>query len=141
MNATSANLPSSPKPAFHIAVALVQRAGQWLIAKRESSTHLGGMWEFPGGKRHADETPEQTALRELREECDVDATAVRATDTVTWEYDERVVHITPVICHWVRGEPKPLRSAACRWASAEELRRLAMPPANARFLHVITDLA
>ena len=61
-------------------------------------------------------------------------------DTVTHEYDDRVVHITPVICGWVSGHALALTGVECRWVTAEELRELEMPAANAAIVSAVLGL-
>jgi len=122
------------KPLLRIAVALVQRDARWLVALRRPDAHLPGLWEFPGGKCDNDEVPAATAIRELREECGVDATAERALASVLYEYRDRRVNITPVLCRWQSGEAVPLGSEECRWVSLPEMRRLDMPPVNAEII-------
>lgn len=119
------------KPVQQIALALVRRAGQWLVAKRHGDAHLGGLWEFPGGKCLPRESPTQAALRELQEECAVRAAPEGTLNTVVCEYDDRVVYLTPVLCRWISGQPQPLGSESCRWVSSAELQRLEMPAVNA----------
>lgn len=119
------------KPHFDIALALVARNGRWLVARRHANVHLGGMWEFPGGKMEPGESPADAAMRELLEECDVRADYECLLDPVFCEYDIRTVMLHPVICRWRSGEAKPLGSAECRWVTLDELSTLAMPPVNA----------
>ncbi|MBU0637307.1 MAG: (deoxy)nucleoside triphosphate pyrophosphohydrolase [Planctomycetes bacterium] len=120
-----------------VAVALVSRAGKWLVSRRLPHVHVGGLWEFPGGKIAADEGPMLAAVRELREECGVVAAALRPLPAVTCDYGDRTVHITPVLCHWESGEADPIQSAAIRWVSFDELRLLEMPAANAEILRIL----
>lgn len=117
-----------------IALALVRRADRWLVAQRQAQTHLGGLWEFPGGKLESGETPTIAALRELREECGVSAVAVAVLPPVTCDYGDRVVELTGVLCRWEAGEPQPLGNQGGRWVSSQELRQLAMPQINARII-------
>ena len=122
------------RPTFEVALALVRQGERWLVARRHADTHLGGLWEFPGGKRNSDEKPEAAALRELREECGVEAMAERLLDAVVYEDDTRRVVLTPVICRWEAGQPRPIASSECLWATLAELQKLDMPPVNAEIL-------
>jgi mutator protein MutT len=122
------------KPVLEVGLALVVHDGRWLVARRARDAHLGGLWEFPGGKRLPDEPLAQTAVRELLEECDVRATALHVLDPVVHEYEDRIVHLTPVLCRWQAGEPRPLGADACQWATLDELRQLDMPPPNAAII-------
>jgi 8-oxo-dGTP diphosphatase len=128
------------KPSFRIAVALVQRETRWLVALRRPDAHLPGLWEFPGGKCETDEAPAAAAIRELREECGVDATAERALAPVFYEYPDRCVNITPVLCRWQSGEAWPIGSEECRWVSVRELHRLEMPPVNAEIIRQLEQV-
>jgi 8-oxo-dGTP diphosphatase len=118
------------KPEHRVALALVQRGDRWLVAKRAAHVHLGGAWEFPGGKLQAGEPVEQGAVRELLEECGVQAAPCGVLATVRCEYEDRVIFLTPVICRWEAGEPQALGNEACRWVSTAELTALCMPEIN-----------
>ena len=124
----------SPADEFEIGLACVHRGGLWLVARRPAHVHLGGLWEFPGGKCESGESPREAALRELHEECGVNAHAERILPVVTQTYPERVVHLTPVICDWRDGEPAPHEAEECRWVTLEQMRTLEMPAANAEVL-------
>jgi A/G-specific adenine glycosylase len=52
-------------------------------------------------------------------------------ESITCAYEDRIVHITPVVCRWLSGEPRPLGSDECRWVTAKELEQLDMPAVNA----------
>jgi len=119
------------KTIVDIALALVHRDQRWLVAQRHPDAHLGGLWEFPGGKREPDEHPAAAAIRELREECGIHALAEQTLDPIYHEYPDRCVNITPVICRWQAGEAQPLGNQTTRWVTLGELRQLKMPPVNA----------
>ncbi|HMQ15818.1 MAG TPA: (deoxy)nucleoside triphosphate pyrophosphohydrolase [Phycisphaerae bacterium] len=123
-----------PRPELRVAVALVRRDGRWLVARRRAGAHLGGLWEFPGGKCETDETVESAALRELSEECAVAAEPQRTLRPLRYEYPERIVHLHAVVCRWLSGEPRPLGCDECRWVTTAELAALDMPVANAEIL-------
>ena len=133
-------LSSVSKPVLRVAVALVHRGGSWLVARRHDDAHLGGLWEFPGGKRLTDESAESAALRELIEECGVDAQAERVLDSVIHEDEQRHVTITPVICQWQAGAARPIASLECRWVTLAEMRRLEMPPANGEIIRQLKQM-
>ena len=126
------------KPTYSIALALVYRDRRWLVAQRPPDVHLGGLWEFPGGKIEAGELPTQAALRELREECGIRASAERTLAALSCDYGDRMIHLTPVICRWEAGDAQALASQECRWVSADELRALDMPAINATIVQAIT---
>src|SRR6185369_16779954 len=58
-----------------VAVALVDSDGRVLLAQRPAGKPMAGLWEFPGGKVHAGETPEAALIRELHEELGIDVAA------------------------------------------------------------------
>lgn len=122
------------KPLIHVALALVVRAERWLVARRHAHVHLGGLWEFPGGKLHVGETTIEAALRELREECGLHGVAVRELPHIIAEYEDRCVRLMPVLCRCDRGEAQPLAATETRWVTCDELRELEMPAANMQLI-------
>lgn len=129
------------KPVYEVALAIVRRGDQWLVARRLPTAHLGGQWEFPGGKRERAESLQDAALRELYEECGVEAIAVRTLQEVRWEYEDRTVRLTPVLCRWIRGEGEPLGCEMCKWLPFQGLQQLEMPTANLRILEQLREVA
>ena len=119
---------------IEVSAALIFRGGKLLITRRQDDAHLGGLWEFPGGKREPDETFEQCLVRELREELGVESSVGELFEEVTHAYPEKTVRLKFFICRLVRGEPQPLGCAAVKWASKSELDDYAFPAADARLL-------
>jgi len=117
-----------------VAAGLIFRDGKLLITQRHADAHLGGLWEFPGGKREADETFEQCLVRELREELGVEVRAGELFESVTHAYPEKTVHLEFFLCEIRKGEPQPLGCAALRWVSLVELKSYEFPAADARLL-------
>jgi mutator protein MutT len=117
-----------------VAAALVFRAGKLLITQRYPEAHLGGLWEFPGGKRELDESFESCLVRELREELGIEVIVGPLIESLTHIYPEKTIHLQFYRCCWQKNEPQPLGCPAFRWVSAEELDDQQFPGADARIL-------
>src|SRR5688572_33120048 len=98
-----------------VAAGLIFRDGKLLITQRPADAHLGGLWEFPGGKREAGETLEQCLARELLEELAVKVSVGEIFESVTHAYPEKTVRLHFFVCKLVAGEPRPLGCAALKW--------------------------
>lgn len=119
---------------IEVAAGLVFRAGKLLITQRRAGTHLGGLWEFPGGKRESQETFEQCLIRELREELGVTVAVGELFESVLHTYPERQVALKFFLGQLIQGEPQPLACAAVQWVSRTELNNYAFPAADAQLL-------
>jgi len=129
-----------PTP-IDVAAALVFRCGKLLITRRYTDSHLGGLWEFPGGKREPEESFEECLLRELLEELGIDVAVGELLESITHSYPEKTVHLKFFRCRWLRNEPQPLGCSAFKWVTPEELAGYEFPAADARLLERLrTDL-
>ena len=123
-----------PPRAIEVSAALIFRDGKLLITQRHAGAHLGGLWEFTGGKREPAETFEQCLVRETREELGVEISVGELFEEITHAYAEKTVHLKFFICRLERGEPEPFGCAALKWVGKAELDRYAFPAADARLL-------
>ena len=121
-------------PVIDVAAALVFRGGKLLITQRHAAAHLGGLWEFPGGKREPNETFEACLSRELREELGIEVAVGDLVESLTHAYPEKTVHLMFYCCRWEKHEPQPLGCSAFKWVSAAELKDYAFPAADSRLL-------
>jgi mutator protein MutT len=117
-----------------VAAGLVFRQGRLLITQRHVQTHLGGLWEFPGGKREAVETFEQCVARELIEELGIEISVGPLIESLTHAYPEKTVRLNFYRCSLVHGEPQTLGCADFRWILPEELQNFRFPAADERLL-------
>src|SRR5438445_9702660 len=98
----------TPRPSIEVSAGLVFRDGKLLITQRHADAHLGGLWEFPGGKREGDETFEECLVRELREELGIEVEVGVAIESLTHDYPEKTVLLKFFRCRWKANEPRPL---------------------------------
>ena len=130
------------KPKLSIALALIWRGGELLIAQRaRDAAHLPGVWEFPGGKVEAGEAPVQACIREAREEVGLQIEAVGAREIIVWEYSQRTVILHPFDCRIIEGEARALGSAEVKWCAPADLDAEDFPAANAALIEMIGETA
>lgn len=110
-----------------------------MIAQRHADSHLGGLWEFPGGKREAEEAFEQCLVRELREELGIEIVVGELVESLVHEYPEKTVHLRFYRCGWRQGEPRALGCSDFKWVKANELRSYEFPAADARLLEKLVS--
>ncbi len=119
-----------------IALALIRHphTDAFLIARRSPDAHLGGLWEFPGGKCEAGETPEGCAVRETLEETGLAVLVLETWPIIPYVYQDRTLVLHPVLCRASTGEALPLASQEVRWVLPSKLHEYNFPPANAPLL-------
>ncbi|ODT13853.1 MAG: NTP pyrophosphohydrolase [Kaistia sp. SCN 65-12] len=125
-----------------VACALVDPDNRILIAQRPEGKALAGLWEFPGGKVDAGETPEDALIRELREELGVETkTACLAPLTfASHTYDDFHLLMPLYVCRRWTGFPQSLEGQALKWVRAKQLRDYPMPPADEPLIAPLIEL-
>jgi mutator protein MutT len=120
-----------------VAAGLVFRDGRLLITQRYPEAHLGGLWEFPGGKLEPGESFPQCLARELQEELGIEVLVGELVESLTHDYPEKSVHLRFYRCRWQRHEPRPLGCPAFKWVTRQELGEYQFPPADARLIEML----
>jgi mutator protein MutT len=120
--------------AIEVAAGLIFHGGKLLITQRHKDSHLGGLWEFPGGKREAGETFEQCLVREIREELGIEISSGELFEDIRHDYPDKSVHLKFFICKLLSGEPQLLGCAAFKWIGIGELKDYQFPAADALLL-------
>ena len=126
---------------IEVSAALIFHQGRLLITQRHAAAHLGGLWEFPGGKREPGESFEVCLVREIREELAVDIAVDEQFEEVTHAYPEKTVHLKFFICRLIEGEPQAIGCAAFHWATKAELGNFEFPAADRQLLEKLQNVA
>lgn len=130
------------KKRIDVVGAVLIRDGLVLAAQRSENMSLPLMWEFPGGKIEAQETPQQALERELQEELHVRAEIGEMVESTEYEYDFGVVTLITFYCTLHGSDPELTEHAAIRWVAPQDLLTLEWAPADVPAVHTIMgDLA
>jgi len=124
------------------ACALIDADGRVLIAERPQGKSMAGLWEFPGGKVEAGETPEETLIRELEEELGV-VTQVACLAPLTFAshlYDDFHLLMPLYVCRRFEGIAHGREGQRLKWVRPKDLRDYEMPPADAPLIPFLVDL-
>ena len=123
------------------AAALIDADGRVLVQQRAGGA-LAGLWEFPGGKIEAGETPEAALGRELAEELgiDVEAACLAPAAFASDRFGDRHLLLLLFVLRKWRGVPRALQAAGLQWVRPIALHGLAMPPADRPLIGLLEAL-
>jgi 8-oxo-dGTP diphosphatase len=134
---------SEEKPLLLVAAcALVDADGRVLLAQRPEGKPMAGLWEFPGGKVEAGETPEATLIRELAEELgiEVKVACLAPLTFASHGYDAMHLLMPLYICRRWEGVVQPLEGQKLAWVEPKRLRTYPMPAADEPLIPALIDL-
>ena len=120
-----------------VLAAVIIRDGQYLVCQRPLTKRHGGLWEFPGGKLEAGESPLEAAQRELEEELNV--AAVRVGDPLFVAHDEGSPFVINFVPTEISGQPTCLEHADIRWATLEDIEHFDLAPSDRQFVRFLLD--
>ena len=124
------------------AAALIDPDCRVLIAQRPQDKHLGGLWEFPGGKVEVSERPEAALIRELHEELGiaVEEACLAPLTFASFAYEDFHLLMPLYICRRWKGFVSARENQQLKWVAAKDLRAYPMPPADAPLIPALLDL-
>ena len=124
------------------AVALVDPDGRVLIARRPEGKSMAGLWEFPGGKVHDGETPEQAVVRELDEELGIDTrqSCLAPIGFASHGYEDFHLLMPLYVCRVWRGTATAREGQDLAWVRPARLTDYPMPPADVPLVALLRDL-
>jgi 8-oxo-dGTP diphosphatase len=125
--------PLSLKTVLVAACALIDADGRVLIAQRPAGKAMAGLWEFPGGKVEAGERPEQSLIRELKEELGivVEEACLAPLTFASHAYADFHLLMPLYVCRRWAGIAAAQEGQRLAWVRANQLREYPMPPADA----------
>ena len=123
------------------AVALVDRDGRVLLARRPEGKPMAGLWEFPGGKVDPGETPEHALIRELEEELGIDTweSCLAPLTFASHGYEHFHLLMPLFACRKWEGQPRSREGQELAWVRPERLRDYPMPPADVPLIPILRD--
>ncbi len=123
------------------AVALIDVDGRVLLAQRPEGKSLAGLWEFPGGKVEAGETPEVALIRELQEELGIDTwqSCLAPLTFASHSYPEFHLLMPLFACRRWNGTPTGREGQNLAWVRPQSLRDYPMPPADLPLIPILRD--
>jgi len=133
----------STKTVLVAACALVDADGRVLIAQRPAGKPMAGLWEFPGGKIESGERPEQTLIRELKEELGIDVSedCLAPLTFASHLYPDFHLLMPLYVCRRWEGTVTALEAPQLAWVKPNKLRDYDMPPADIPLIsHLMTLL-
>ena len=123
------------------AVALIDRDGRVLLAQRPEGKPMAGLWEFPGGKVEAGETPEAALIRELEEELGINtwASCLAPLTFASHAYDDFHLLMPLFACRKWEGQAMSREGQALKWVRPANLRDYPMPAADVPLIPILRD--
>jgi len=122
---------SAASSRLYVVIGIVRNTrGQYLLSERRAHVHLGGLWEFPGGKLEAQETPFAALQRELFEELGIQV--LQATPLIAFPFDY------PELKVWLdfwqvldyQGTPSSQEGQKLLWLDLPEIEHYPIPEAS-----------
>jgi 8-oxo-dGTP diphosphatase len=123
-----------------VTAAIIHKNDKVLITRRPLNKPQGGMWEFPGGKLHDNESPQDALKRELVEELGIEIAVGSIFEVAYYRYEWGPVLLLAYLCRYQISEViRNLEVAEHRWIEPEELLRFEMLPADLPIVRKIID--
>ncbi len=130
-------------PHYDVAAGVIHGAGEFaghfLIAQRPPDGLLGGLWEFPGGKREDGEVMSQTLARELQEELGITVEVGDLVVRVRHAFTHFRITLHAYDCRVVEGDPVPVEATALAWVTLNDLDRYAFGAADRRIIAALRE--
>lgn len=124
------------------ACALIDPDGRVLIAQRPEGNAMAGLWEFPGGKVEPGERPEESLIRELKEELGivVKEECLAPLTFASHRYPDFHLLMPLYVCRRWEKIVVAREGQKLKWVWPKDLRNCPMPPADEPLIPHLTNL-
>lgn len=123
-----------------VAGILINKNNEILIAKRKEEKILGGYWEFPGGKIDDGETPEESLIRELMEEMNINIKINKYFGENIYDYERGTIRLIAYIGEISAGQITLTDHSEYQWIKKDEFIKYKMAPADVYFVKKLEGL-
>jgi 8-oxo-dGTP diphosphatase len=104
-----------------VAAGIIFNDGKFLVARRSAHKSMGGKWEFPGGKIEQNETPEETLIREFKEEFNITITIDHFFLDTTHDYGDFTINLVSFKGRFIEGTIKLVDHDSYLWIEVDNL--------------------
>jgi len=133
--------PRAKLPYYDVAAGVIRdRKGRILIAQRLPTGLLGGLWEFPGGKREVGETLEHCLEREIKEELGIRVNVDEKIAAIRHTYTHFKITLHVFECQFAGGKPQPIGCAQFEWTTVDQLSNHAFPRTNRKIINMLQGI-
>jgi 8-oxo-dGTP diphosphatase len=123
-----------------VAVGVIKCDNKIYISKRANELHQGGKWEFPGGKREANESIEEALVRELSEEIGIQVTTQSPFMLIEHDYGDKKVRLDVRLVEGFEGKAHHQEGQQSLWVNISDLNKFIFPDANMQIINKLVGL-
>ncbi|WP_298892874.1 (deoxy)nucleoside triphosphate pyrophosphohydrolase [uncultured Psychroserpens sp.] len=123
-----------------VACGIIYRDDKLFLCRRNPNKHLGGYWEFPGGKLEFNEFPEDALKRELEEELSMSVEIKNHFTTVIHKYENFVIELIAYECKFIKADYLLNAHDKYEWLELNEIKNIKLSPADIPILDKLTNV-
>jgi 8-oxo-dGTP diphosphatase len=120
-----------------VTAGIIEKDGWVLLARRKPGKHMGGKWEFPGGKIEPGETPEEGLARELEEELALNAHVGKFLCSTRFEGDGVSLELLVYAVDSFQGTPQLREHDEIRWVRPDQIASFDLADSDRRVVDVL----